>query len=460
MTAAARSAGFLEQEARALLTRLDRVRPFVLNETMVPAAALFPTAQSAIERFLLDGRRLLRGQVQAYLAWLRGPGQEASPAEQQRRFTLIRLRFNDVLSQLDLFAEVVTQRSEHSTGVWLSGLDVLASDALGIPGPGVDPPPVVCYLARGPGAAIRRARTRLPGDAWNPVAIIRVPRERMIGHGIASSLVHEVGHQAVALLDLLPGLRQALLSGELTRTPAARPAWRSFRQWISEIVADLWSVARLGISSTLGLIGVVSLPRWFVFRSSGEDPHPVPYVRVHLSCAMGDALYPHPQWSRTSRLWQDLYPLADVPERQAQSMTALVAEIPAFVRTLLDHRPASLKGRSLRERLFLPDRRAEPLLAQFAAWQRRPEAAYRTAPTKAFAVIGQARAAGRLAPEPESRLLGDLLTYWAVRSSLDVSALCAGAVGDGAQRLYAPLTSTFPSLAPLPVLGSTSPSLE
>ena len=37
----------------------------------------------------------------------------------------------------------------------------------------------------------------------NPVAIIRVPRERMVGHGIASSLVHEVGHQGAALLGLV-----------------------------------------------------------------------------------------------------------------------------------------------------------------------------------------------------------------------------------------------------------------
>ena len=69
---------------------------------------------------------------------------------------------------------------------------------------------MVCYLARGPGAAIRRARTRLPGGGDNPVAIIRMPRERMIGSGIASSLVHEVGHQGAALLDLVPSLRARL----------------------------------------------------------------------------------------------------------------------------------------------------------------------------------------------------------------------------------------------------------
>ena len=75
------------------------------------------------------------------------------------------------------FASALTQRSEHSTGVCLD---------------------------RSMGAAIRRARTRLPGGELNPVAIIRVPRERMVGTGIGSSLVHEVGHQGASLLDLVP----------------------------------------------------------------------------------------------------------------------------------------------------------------------------------------------------------------------------------------------------------------
>ena len=102
---------------------------------MVLAAAPSPAALSG-------GRPLpastaggaLRQQVVDFLDWLRGPGRPRRPSEQQRRFTAIRLAFNDVLSQFDLFTEAVTQRSEHRTGVWLSGLDVLAADALRLPG--------------------------------------------------------------------------------------------------------------------------------------------------------------------------------------------------------------------------------------------------------------------------------------------------------------------------------------
>jgi hypothetical protein len=414
---------YLSQEARAMLTRLALVRPFAVHETMVPAAALSPVAQVAIERVLIGGRRELRQAILDFLRWLAGPGR-AAPAEQlQRRFTRLRLRFGNALTHFDLFTEVITQRSEHQNGVWLSGLDELAKDALTLPGYDLDAPPAVVYLSRGAGAAIRRARTRLPGGARNPVAIIKVPRERMIGHGIASSLVHECGHQAAALMCLVEGLRTYLAG--LPQNRADPQVWRYWQLWISEIVADLWSVAKLGIGSTLGLIGVVSMPRWAVFRPSGDDPHPVPWLRVQLSAAIGAALYPHPQWDRLTRLWQAMYPPTGLAPAYADLVRRQVAGLPEFARVLLAYRPAALAGHSLGEALYHPDRQAANLVA---LWQRErgdANALLRIPPTLAFAVVGQARAADLISPERETRLLGRLLTYRALRSSLDLSLLTA-----------------------------------
>jgi hypothetical protein len=419
------AAVFLQREARALLTRLDQVGPFVLNETMVVAAAPTPAALSAVDRFLIEGRRVLRDRVMRYLDWLDGAGAGLPPSVQQRRFTSIRLAFNDALSQFDLFTEAVTQRSEHRTGVWLSGLDMLATDALRLPGGFFEPPALLCYLARGPGAAIRRARTRLPGGGQNPVALIRVPRERMVGHGIASSLVHEVGHQAAALLSLVESLRPALLARRRRAGRAARDAWTSWLLWISEILADLWSVARLGIGSTLGLVGVVSLPPWFVFRPSGTDPHPIPWIRVQVSCALGNALYPDRQWDELAGLWSQLYPARSAPMAMRVPLAELIEEIPAFVHFLLEHRPPALLGARLGDTLVLRDRRRDALMDRYAGWRRSPAELAEAPPALAFAVVGQARAAGQISPERESRLLGDLLTGWAVRSSLDARTATA-----------------------------------
>jgi len=423
MTFNAVSSRLISQETRALITRLDRVKPFALHETMVPAAAASLQAQVAIERYLQQGRKTLRGIALDYLNWLNGPeGRRASPEQQQRGFVMVRLRFNLMLSQFDIFADVITQRSEHETGVWLSGLDSVAADALALPGY-YDAPPVVCYLDRGHGAAIRRARTRLPGGGENPVAIIRVPRERMVGSGVSSSLVHEVGHQGAALLGLVESLRP-LLRGMQRGKAGASSAWVLWDRWISEIIADFWSVSKVGIASTLGLMGVVSLPRAFVYRISLDDPHPIPWVRVKLSCSMGDALYPHPQWQMLARIWESYYPQAGLDDQRKSLLAMIEDSIPSFVTLLTQHRPKSLRGKSLGEVMADADRQPARLKAHFETWQSGKRPLRDLAPSLAFAVIGQARADGNMSPEQESRLVGDLLTQWALRSTLNASEVC------------------------------------
>lgn len=415
----------LEQEARALLTRLDRVQPFALQQTMVPAAMPLTWTVSAIESYLIDGRHRLRRQVLEFIGWVSGPGRTASAAEMQRRFTLLRLGFNAALGQLDLFAEALAQRSEAQTGVWLSGLDLAAQDALRLRDHFYDAPPVLCYLHRGLGGAIRRARTRLPGGGQNPVSIIRIPRERMIGFGIASSLVHEVGHQAAALLGLVESLRP-VLRAQARRAPAQRQAWLLMERWIAEIVADFWAVAKVGVASTLGLMGLVSLPRAFVFRIGLDDPHPFPWIRVKLSCAIGQALYPDPQWGAIAALWDRLYPVGGQDEDRAQVIAALESAVTPFASLLVRHRPPSLRGQCLQEAVVIPSRQPRRLSARYEQWRAEPELMRDAAPTLVFAVFGRARATGRLSPEQEDRLLGALINRWALLSTPGTAAALSG----------------------------------
>jgi hypothetical protein len=450
MAAAQLATWMLEREARAMLARLDRVKPFAVQETMLPAAALSPAAQTGIDQYLLRGRRTLRQQIRRYIKWLQGAGLGAAPAEQQRRFTFLRLRFNMALSQLDLFSDAITQRSENETGLWLSGLDVAAQDALDLPGGYFRAPPVICYLHRGLGGAIRRARTRLPGGGENPVSIIRIPRERMIGYGIASSLVHETGHQAAALLGLIESLRPEIQQARRGTAGPERVAWRLFERWISEVVADVYSIARVGVASTMGLIGLVSLPRAFVFRITPDDPHPFAWIRVHLSCAFGDALYPHPQWRQLARVWNSLYPTGHLPADRVRVIRALLTTTPAFVSLVLGHRSAALRGRSLGEILRSEDRSPDRLLRCYSTWTKDPAAIRRTRPALAFAVIGQARARGLLTPEGEDRLLGRLISYWALQSTLEANARLAEVAGGSPPALAVSGATAVPRGWPLP----------
>jgi hypothetical protein len=417
----------IADEARALQDRLARLQPFVLQVPMVVAAGPSYDAQVAIENALHQGRHALGHRISAFLRWLKTPdGDAASPADAQKRLVFLRLGFNVVLTHLDLFSEAMTQRSESDVGVWLSGLDEIARDALRLPG-FYDPPPVLCYLARGPGAAIRRARTRLPGGGQNPVAIIRLPRERMIGSGVASSLVHEVGHQAAALLDLVASLRAAVMARaqDLPDGTVRRAAWVRWSRWISEIVADFWAIARVGVTSTTGLISVVSLPRAFVLRDNGDDPHPTPWLRVKLSCAIGDALYPDEQWKRLAARWEALYPLSQLPAHRRAWVAALEAEIREFVVLLASHQPAGLRGRTLAEAVATEERSPRRLRGAWASWASDLHALRRAPPCLAFAVVGQARADGAITPEHEGALLADLLRDQAMRSTLNRAAICA-----------------------------------
>lgn len=415
----------VSQEARALLTRLARVKPFALQETMLPAAALTTVAQTAIEYYLANGRRRLRREIEAFIRWGEGAdGAAASPAQVQRRYAILRLKFNVVLSQFDLFSDALSQRSERDNGIWLAGLDVAAADGLELRGVDYRPPPVVCYLARGLGGAIRRARTRLPGGGSNPVAMILIPRERMVGAGIASSLFHEVGHQAAALLGLVDSLSADLGAGG----PGSPLAWNLFRRWASEIIADLWAIAKVGLVSTLGLISTLTLPRRFVFRFNPDDPHPIPWFRVLLSCAIGQALYPHPQWREVSESWRGYYPPVNLGLPFTRLLAQLEELLPAFVERLLSHAPPSLEGRSLADVLHQPDRDPRRLAQTMRGWRVDPPVIRRAPPSLVFAVIGQARFDGRITPEEESRLLGDLLAFWALRGTIDSATLAASAL--------------------------------
>jgi hypothetical protein len=419
MTLAPFAASTLALESRALLTRLRRLQPFSLVMPMVGAARVSEEAHLAVESYLMSGQRALRKRVRDFLRWLgTADGRGSSAADAQRRFAFLKLRFSAALTQFDIFADALSLRGEVGNGVWLGGLDAAAEDALKLETRFFEAPPVITYLDRGHGAAIRRARTRLPGGGDNPVALVRVPRERMIGSGIASSLVHEVGHQGAALLDLLPSLR-AELHAHHRRAPATeRVAWELWERWISEIAADFWSVAKVGIAATQGLMGVVSLPRAFVFRISGDDPHPFPWIRVKLSAAAGRVLFPDPQWQLLDDLWESFYPRIGLDPQQLRLIAALEETMPRFLRLLINHRAATLRGQPLIRAFDVAGRRPARLRRIYRDTRGKAIALASLAPTLAFAVLGQAKQDRLLSPERESRVVAELLTRWGLRRSL------------------------------------------
>lgn len=162
-----------------------------------------------------------------------------------------------------------------------------------------------------------------------------------------------------------------------------------------------------------------------MFRVKSNDPHPAPWIRVKLSCAMGRALFPDPQWDRLAALWESFYPIDALAPKVRDIHRRLERAIPEFVDLLIRHRPAALRGRALGEVMQLEDRQPHRLAALYRSWKVAPALLRRASPTLVFAVVGQARADGRISPELEARVLAGLLTYWALTSNLDTSEICA-----------------------------------
>jgi hypothetical protein len=403
---------FLINEAQGLLTRLSQLQPFETSMPMVMAAAVPYAAQKNIFLLMRTGKELLAKKVRKFIDRMQQP-HNMSTEKCQAAYAVLKLQFNALLDQFDIFADVISQRGENETGIWVAGLDVLGKDALKMHHFMLDAPPLICYLDRGHGAAIRRARTRLPGGDENPVAVIKIPRERMVASGIGSSLVHEVGHQGSALLDLIPSLKP-VLEDISKRDKAHSLSWTLLNRWISEILSDFWAVSFLGISATTGLMSVVSLPRYFVFRAVDDDPHPFPWIRVKVSLAFGKLIYPDDQWQRLERLWESMYPKTGLKSATLETIDNLEATLPHFARLIVEHKAVSLKGRQLQEIFPYQERQPQQLRNYYQQWKDDHELLAKQRPSLVFAVVGQARADNVITPFSENRLLTKMLRHWAL----------------------------------------------
>ena len=140
----------------------------------------------------------------------------------------------------------------------------------------------------------------------------------------------------------------------------------------------------------------MSLPRPFVYRFSLTDPHPFPWIRVMVSAAIGQHLYPDPQWAALRRLWRQLYPPSQAPPQVADVIGRLLPSVPGLAAALAGHRPAGLRGASLADALAHPSRRPADLRRLRAVTSTDRSAAARVRPALRFAVLGQARWDGRL----------------------------------------------------------------
>jgi hypothetical protein len=404
-----------ETDAAAWLRqRIDELEARVM-ELRLPLAEIPMVAAAQLDRSLTVE---LATSLGAAVASLRGRLGELrrDPRRRERALALCQLHADGLFETVDLLTDAVAQRADAQVGCLLAGAEVLASAALDARVPGYRPAAALCYLDRGRGGEIRRARTRLAGGVILPVALIRVGL-----HSLAtrlSTVLHEAGHQLAVDLGLLA---EAARQIERTATAALGPSLgRLWASWTGELMADAWSVCTGG--GALALDGLqrllISMPRPLAYLFLPGDPHPPGMVRARFVLELARAVDPEPDpaLERLARRWSQTYaevPLA--PERRAL-IGRLESAAPAVAEALHGHRFAGLGGQRLAVAAGSEHVRARTL----AAWTRHAmrsgeRAILELAPIAAIAVLCRARLDGALPPQAAEQASRRLLLHLAAR---------------------------------------------
>jgi hypothetical protein len=164
------------------------------------------------------------------------------------------------------------------------------------------------------------------GNYKMPVAMVRVPRERVIHPFLGASLLHEIGHQVIVDTDIY----QLVLKNLQEISPS--PIWLI---WLNEILADAWALSHLGVVGNRGTIHVMTRKPAQVFRLNESDPHPCGYLRVLIGIHLNGVLYPNSQWNQLANEWKGVYNLKKATSRQQRFILQREKEIPQVIHKIL-----------------------------------------------------------------------------------------------------------------------------
>lgn len=254
----------------------------------------------------------------------------------------------------DTYMDVLTQRNTPELGQMLAGCDALAWDGINKDHPAlalVEPPLVYCD--RGFGASTLREGVALPGRGTNPMPLIQIPYSRLKEKYNLTSVLHEVGHEAMVRLGLVKTLPETLRAA-LRRKGAPSAIGDLYALWSSEIGPDFWTFCGCGLAQAGAIKEILALPPAHAFRISWTDPHPPPYVRALLSFDWCRQVWGGGIWDGWEKEWLELYPLEEAPTATRDLMRRAVAYVPAVGRVLLHKKFRSLNGKAIPDLFNLP----------------------------------------------------------------------------------------------------------
>lgn len=283
-----------------------------------------PSAWEALEQYLHDQlrRRLsgvarsLRAEADA-LARMFEDG--VSMSEIRRALLHLRARFVRFETLLDFFGDAVASRTSPALAELLRGYDIIASDSMStILRPlGIASPPALVYQDSGLGASILRAGIRLWDQSHpSPAAAIKITRHNLF---FPTSLLHETGHQVLALTGYNDELRETL---RRRLAPKSTQVASLVSSWASEMGADVHAIHHAGWAPVMALANVVDGSSSHVFRIRPGDPHPPGLVRVVFNCRLLKMWFGAGPWDDLAAAWLQRHPV-----ESAHSLAPITPEV-------------------------------------------------------------------------------------------------------------------------------------
>ncbi len=272
-----------------------------------------PFAWEALEHYLQHKvRARLAGVVQALQAEAASVARmfDAGRSAGQVREGLLRLRSRYLRAEtlLDFYGDAVNSRTNPKLAELLQGYDVLASESMTMTlAPlGITSPPALVYHDKGVGASILRYGIRLWDQSHpSPVAAIKLTRHNLT---FPTAMLHETGHQVLALSGYNDEFRQRLHDALAPRSPQLAALVSS---WASELGADVHAVHQAGWVPAFALANVVDGTSRHVFRIRPGDPHPPGLVRTLFNVGLVRAWHGAGPWDDLAATWTERHPLAN-----------------------------------------------------------------------------------------------------------------------------------------------------
>lgn len=338
----------LSRRVESLRLRIENLSPLRSLVTLPPTHDISARQWRLIEAELkLNAARLLRQLNRGASTYLQQSQNRLAAQALNALLGQLELELTKAYTFFDTYMDVLTQRSVPELGALLAGCDVLAHDGLrkNHPALALIEPPLV-YCDRGFGASTLREGIRIAGRSVNPMPLVQIPYSRLKEKYNLTSILHEVGHEAMVRLGLRTALPKAFRRA-LAKAGAPAAIQDLFALWSSEIGPDFWAFCCCGLATAGALREILTLPPPQIFHLSWADPHPMPFLRILLATDWCRQVWGSGIWDDWEEEWKALYPKPLASTEAQEFLVHGLKYLPVIGRVLLRYKFPSLRDKTI-----------------------------------------------------------------------------------------------------------------